>query len=236
MVSSPGRHVMWFMFVLLGLYLVTPILSKFVQNATKKEVVLYLILWVITLVIPWLSPYTRLNLNISSPLYYFSGYVGYFLLGYYLHTYRPNFSRYAIILIAIPMVAKFIYTMMDGQRSDELFWYLSIPVMLLSIAYFTTVQKVFDEKKDKPWAYRIVGEGKLLEIISNSSFGIYLIHILSLRWLLWKVDFIVYGLGWIGQMIMTWTLTFLISFLLTWVISYLPYSEYIIGFTSRKKK
>ena len=233
-VSSPGRHVMWFMFVLLALYLITPILSFFVQNATKNEIIFYLFLWCITLILPWLSPYTALNLEISSPLYYFSGYVGYFLLGYYLHTYRPNIVKYAILLIALPLVAKLIYSMMDGQRSDELFWYLSIPVMLLSVAYFTIFQKAFDGK-EMPVLVRVSGGGELLERFSNCSFGIYLIHIFIMRNLLWKVDFIVYGLGWIGQMVMTWTLTFLISFAITWAISYIPYSEYIIGYSSRKK-
>ena len=60
-VSSPGRHVMWFMFALMGLYLITPILSRFIQHATRREVEFYLVLWMITLALPWLEPYTGLN-------------------------------------------------------------------------------------------------------------------------------------------------------------------------------
>lgn len=228
MVSSPGRHIMWFMWALLGLYLITPILSKFVQNASKKEVSFYLLLWCITLALPWLSPYTGLDLGVTSPLYYFTGYVGYFLLGYYLHTYRPNIVKFAPLLVAIPLAAKLVYTLQDGQRSDELFWYLSVPVMLMSVALFTTVQKT---------CIRMGGDNsRLLTLMSDCSFGIYLVHFFIMRHVIWKIDFIVYGLGWLGQLMMTWTLTMIISFVLTLAISYLPYSEYIIGFTNRKKK
>lgn len=224
-VSSPGRHVMWFMFVLLALYLITPILSKFVQNATKNENIFYLFLWCVTLILPWFSPYTSLDLSISSPVYYFSGYVGYFLLGYFLSVYKTSLIKYVPILLIVPIVARLIYTLLDGQRSDEIFWYLSLPVMLMSIALFTLIQRIFANSAEK----------KIIKKISDSTFGIYLVHIFIMRSIIWKVDFIVYSLGWYGQILLTWSLTFLLSYAVTYIISMIPYSEYIVGFRTKHK-
>lgn len=239
-VSTPGSHVMWFMFALSGLYLITPVLVPFLKMATKQEVEFYLLLWVLALAIPWLEPFTGLRMGVSSPLYYVSGYVGYFLLGYYLHNYRPNIWRLFPLFIAIPLVVKFGYYLYGRERSDELFWYLSIPVMLMTVGWFTLIYKLFDEDVDGKVSRRITkvtsGGGILwLQRVSDCCFGIYLMHIFVMRKVLWKIDFLTNGLGWGGQILTSWLITWIISFALTWAISYLPYSEYIIGFTSRKK-
>lgn len=160
-VSKPGSHVMWFMFALSGLYLITPVLVSFLKKATKKEVEFYLLLWVLSLALPWLEPFTGLRLGVSSPLYYVTGYVGYFLLGYYLHRYRPNIGKFFPLFIAIPVVARFGYNLYGGARSDELFWYLSIPVMLMSVGWFTFMQNLFDE----------TAGGKTSRLMTNTAMG-----------------------------------------------------------------
>ena len=227
-VSTPGRHIMWFMFALLGLYLITPILSKFVQHSSKKEVRFYLLLWCATLAIPWFSPYTSLDLDITNPLYYLQGYVGYFLLGYYLHTYKPNIAKYAFFIIALTFGARLAYSLMNGERVYDLFWYLSVPVMLESVAIFAYVQKRIENLH--------LGNCRLLSLLSDCSFGMYLVHIFIMHKFLWKSETILYGFGWGGQILITWLLTLLLSFAVTYAISYLPYSEYIVGFNNRKKK
>lgn len=43
--STQGNPVLWFMYTLIGLYLLSPILSRWLTNSSKKEVVFYLGLW-----------------------------------------------------------------------------------------------------------------------------------------------------------------------------------------------
>lgn len=87
--SAQGDGVLWFMYTLIGLYLVAPIISKWLDAASKREVELYLLLWVITLCYPILKLFVGINEGNTGVLYYFSGYIGYFVLGYYLRKY-PN--------------------------------------------------------------------------------------------------------------------------------------------------
>lgn len=227
--SVQGHGVLWFMYTLAGLYLFAPMISPFLLRTSKMELLFYLLLWSITLCYPWLRMIVCIDESSTGVLYYFAGYAGYFLLGYYLHTYHTSTPIGVLpFLIIIPLGILLLYKGLGGDGSlYDLFWYLSIFVAVMSLALFEGASRLPIVKKM---------EGAILVELSNCCFGIYLIHIFIMRYLLWKVDFIVYGLGWIGQMVMTWTLTFLISFAITWAISYMPYSEYIIGFTSRKKK
>lgn len=228
--SAQGHGVLWFMYTLAGLYLLSPIISAFLVKASRLEIRFYLLLWVVTLCLPLLSLILDVNSTTTGVLYYFTGYVGYFVLGYYLHKYKANIRPFIlVVMIVIPLILLFIhrYYGFNGDFYD-LFWYLSITVATLCVALFTGVQKVT--------GYLQIHENRLLTEFSKACFGIYLMHIFVMRRILWNIDILTYGLGWVGQLLTSWLVTLIISFVLTWLISYLPFSEYIIGFTNRKKK
>ena len=105
---------------------------------------------------------------------------------------------------------------------------------MMCVGWFGLIRCICNKQKVNILTNKCGGY-KFLTTFSNLGFGIYLMHILVMRYFLWRSDFIVYGLGGIGQIIMTWGLTLAISFLLTYAISYLPFSEYIIGYHHKKK-
>lgn len=82
--SAQGNPVFWFIYILLGMYLLAPILSPWLAVANRKEIDFYLCFWAVSLCYPILRLFVDINLSNTGILYYFSGYVGYFLLGYYL--------------------------------------------------------------------------------------------------------------------------------------------------------
>lgn len=230
--SKQGHGVLWFLYTLAGLYLLAPIISPFLEKASRRELSFYLILWSIALCFPILANVVDVDSGPTGMLYYFSGYVGYFILGYYLHTYKPQIPFYMIpLMVVIPIIclllAKMFYDK-DGILSDY-FWYLSIFVAMMCVAWFDGVKRFVSKCK--------FGEGGslILQKLSDCCFGIYLVHIFIMRYILWNIDAIIYNFGGIGQIIFTWVLTFAISFALTWAISYIPYSEYIVGFRTKRK-
>lgn len=227
--SAQEHGVLWFMYTLAGLYLLAPVISPMLQRASEKELRFYLLLWGITLCYPWLRMAVGVNDTSTGILYYFTGYAGYFLLGYYLHTHHTSTPLWMLpLLIIIPLGCLLCYKGFGGNGSMyDLFWYLSIFVALMSFGWFEIIRRSRRLMK--------IGCGNLLTISSNCSFGIYLVHIFVMRYLLWKVDFIVYGLGWVGQLVMTWFLTILLSLAVTYAISLLPFGEYIVGFRTKRK-
>lgn len=79
--GAQGNGVLWFMYTLMGLYLIAPIITPFIEKATRKELEFIIGLWAITLLWPYLMIVLSVNTGIDSILHSFSGYGGYFILG-----------------------------------------------------------------------------------------------------------------------------------------------------------
>ena len=215
-----GDGVLWFMYALMGLYIITPILSSWLSTASKKEVEWILFLWSISLIIPPLGCFLHVNKIDSDCLFfYFSGYIGYYILGYYLHHYvKTNnlgvISCFIIIPLALAAIVK-----LSGMNVDfyQYFWYLSIPVAMMATFWFLIGKRTILYQVSKP-----------ISNISNYSFGIYLVHIFVMHRIVWKWSF-VSQYGSVLQIIITTILTFSISYLIVFIISKFPFSKYIIG-------
>ncbi len=225
--SAQGHGVLWFMYTLIGLYLVAPIISKWLDSASKREVELYFLLWVITLCFPILKLFVGINEGNTGVLYYFSGYIGYFILGYYLKKYPESISLKKLIIpdiiaIIAPIAFKVMHIEIDFY---SMFWYLSIFVALLCTTIYVLINKIKIKKR-----------GGIVELISNLSFGIYLIHIAVMRFFIWELDFIININNYILQWITVVVLTFIISCSIAYVISLLPFGDYIIGYKKQNRK
>ena len=70
-------------------------------------------------------------------------------------------------------------------------------------------------------------------MISNLTFGVYLMHII-VRNVLWHIPFIK-GHGCIVELSLTIMLTFVISLGLSYAISNLSFAQYIIGFKNKNE-
>ena len=113
-------------------------------------------------------------------------------------------------------------------RFYDMFWYLSIFVAMMCAAWFMLVKKM-------DFVYnRMSTLHRYIVMISDCCFGIYLVHIFVMRSLLWRWA-IIQDLNGIVQIGTVTVLSFVGSLLITWLISYIPRAEYIIGFKQSKK-
>lgn len=215
--SAQGHGVLWFMYTLVGLYLLTPILSKWLKNTSKREIEFYLFLWTITLLYPYLKLILKINESDTGILYYFAGYAGYFLLGYYLYRYYRFKVWHAVAALAVYVV---IPAILYGGHYEfdfySLLWYLSLPVATMAFCWFVLMNKLPD--------FHI----KIIEKASTLSFGVYFMHIFIQREVLWHVDMIC-NLPGVIQIVALALSSLAISYFLSWLISKLPFSKYIIG-------
>lgn len=228
--SAQGNPVLWYMYTLMGLYLIAPILSRWLSVASHKEISFYLSLWGISLCYPIISLFADVNISQTGVLYYFTGYVGYFVMGYYMKKYSKSISFKLIlpataIAIVAPVVCKLMHLHVDFY---EMFWYLSIFVAIQCICWYRIIEKLCAKCCTHGHINNLITE------LSNLSFGIYLIHIFVMRYILWHCDFILSIRSYMLQTVITAILTFLISAIVCYIISFLPKSQYIIGYTQRK--
>ena len=231
LLSIPFSHqfgILWFMYMLTGLYLLAPILSPWLRQTGKRELEFYLILWAITMCYPYIRDYININESHTGILYYFGGYVGYFLLGYYLRFYLEDVSIWkCFLLLLLPLSFATAIKIIEMEVSFyEMFWYLSILVAMMSVAWFMLIKRVDIVYNDASRLHRFI------VLVSNCCFGIFLIHIFIMRSIIWKWTWL-YDMG-MMQIVLVTFLTFIGSFVVTWLISYLPGAEYIIGFRQKR--
>ncbi len=225
--SAQFNGAMWFIYMLVGLYLLAPIISPWLEKSSKRELEFYLAIWAITLCYPVIRGFVDVNEGSTGLLYYFGGYAGYFLLGFYLRRYTPAIPLVVCcVLIAFPFVAG-AYCKLRGINVDffDVFYYLSILTVCAAIGWFVLLQRVVPSPNSANLSNRIA-------MVSNYCFGIYLAHIFVMRSILWRWS-VFQELGGGIQIIATTALTFAGSILIAWVLSILPFGAYLVGFKNK---
>ena len=219
----------WYIYSLAGLYMFAPIISKWLDNSTQKDVQYYLILWMVTLVMPYISIFIPdsylVNGDFYNPLYSFGGYLGYMILGYYLKTYAININGKKLMLIFVVTflsccIQPVLYYMKKIYAIDipESNAYLKIDTMMMAVSLFVLLRKINYQKTI----------GSIISFIAPLTFGMYLIHGFIIHYIVspytYKTNFPLFII-----VLLTAIFSFGISFLCVYLLSKLPFKKYIIG-------
>lgn len=173
-----GHGHMWFLMDLMGFYLLAPILRKICEDI--RILGYFLFLWVFSrfllenalAFLNWQTLSYRLTLLRLSML---TGFIGYFLGGYFLNKIRirPRVRTLiygAGILAVVSMILlTFRYSEMRGEYVEEWLLPSSLTALVFSIAVF-----VFFANFQAPHAVR--SKSRLLVKISNLTFFVYMAH------------------------------------------------------------
>ena len=180
---SHKENHMWYIYLLIGLYLYLPIFSAWVEKASEKAKLWFLVAWGITGLLPYyyqfVSPYIwgGCAWNSFNMFYYFAGFNGYLLLGHYLRNHDWSWSK--TLSVCIPMfLAGYMVTFFGfrhmtalPQCTDEMlelfFTYNSLNVIMMTIPFFLIAKKV-----------KVRSEliQRMLANLTVCGFGIYMIH------------------------------------------------------------
>ncbi len=208
----------------MGIYLVAPPLQVWLARCTERELRFYLTLWAVTLLVPYLrlldERFASLVRYDGGCLYYMFGYLGYALLGYYLRRY-VNIARvtwrHAAAFLAVALLPWALY-MVRSIPHDVIQDRLSLNAAMLAACYFLALKRLRLSLRWKALCYDF----------ASHSFGIYLVHILVMRYLLWRIVAPM-RLHYALQIPLVVILTALLSYLAVRLISKLPGSKYIVG-------
>lgn len=168
---------LWYIYVLLGLYLITPIIKIIMKNSSKNLIYYFLILWFINgPIINLLDHLFNLNIFFDFAI---DDFIGYFILGYVLRiTNFSNKALYSIYTLAIIcLFITFYGTYYDTVNNDGTFvgfyyHYVSPNITIISIAVFLLVKNLNIES---------LKINSIIQFISSKTFGIYLIHVVFLK-------------------------------------------------------
>jgi len=222
---------LWYIYMIIGVYLYVPIITPWIKTAEKKHFYYYFVIWIIS------SFYGYLHLiydgiwgeafwNKSTIVQSFIGYSGYAVLGAFIKLHLKENNLYILGIVSyiagtsVTMFGYF-YRREEATTTEEIevTWrFDSTNVALASFGVFLLLRKV--ECKNK-----IIT--KIFNDLALKSYGMYLIYIFFIH--LFGYIFDAPKQNPISGTFVVAILTFISSYSVIKAISYIPYSQYIVG-------
>jgi surface polysaccharide O-acyltransferase-like enzyme len=222
--QSGAYYHLWYVYLLVGLYLLIPVLAKFVQHATEREIVYFLVIWIVAMLLgtPYLSIF-----NTAIDVHNFTGYAGYLVLGHYLAYKRFDFRGLPFVaaLVFVAMAAFVSWGTYHLQVKDhdlKTFFYEPVGPFVAVLATCVFLAAKYTKVKLNP---------KVKSIFDNAgkyTLGIYLSHALALNIFdLNDINFTVFN-PWFSIPLIAF-MCFLLSWLLVFGMSKVPVMKYLVG-------
>ncbi len=171
---------LWFLYLLVGLYLATPVLRVLVKNLDHRRFRYFLALWVVgTFAIPFVNAFGGLGFN--ADVFIFVGWAGYYLLGIYLlQTQVSSRVLYACLvggLVATVVADGLVPAVLGANFMGFFHQPLNFTLVLASAALFLILMRTTANQtgNNHPTFNRGVSW------ISQNTLPIYLLHIMVLE-------------------------------------------------------
>lgn len=225
-----GHFHQWYLFMMIGLYLMTPILKKFVSKANADSVLWFIILslvfqFMVPLSNAFINHYTDTSNLVKNYLGLFRmdfvcKFTTYYILGWYITNINiKKKNRCLLYMIGfIGLVTTILGTQVfhdainASNKKNPFYSSISINILVYSVGMFIFLYYFL---KDIKFNARI---NAYIKLFSNLTFGVYLIHpmILTILDKLLTTDIVLL------KIIMDWFLASAISFLIVYIMSRIP--------------
>lgn len=232
-----GHYHMWFLFMIVGLYMIVPFIKKIVESPALTKYFLALAL-VFAFIIPQARDIASVfnktliaeifNAGVKMNLSFIGGYTCYFILGHCLHT--IEFSKktrciiYALSAFGFASTAlgcSFI-SIYNNKPNQILCGNFTLNVMLQGVGVFVFFKNLIDTLKISERMQSIIAK------LSKYSFGAYLVHALIIE-VLNKIGLNTMSFNPVLSVISISAIVFVISFVVSYVCNHIPVlNKYIV--------
>ena len=167
----------WYLYMLIGLYLVTPFLQKMVKSFKLTDYKYFIIIClIIPSLLPVLSTYLPISFNYNFTLALFPICVGYYVSGLYLSKVPldKKYRNLAIIFCLIFLVLFASSMIIPYVNSSKISYHLDtwnyITTVIPSLSLFYLIRYYFENCNFKSKTTKVIS------LFSSLTFGIYLLH------------------------------------------------------------
>lgn len=225
---------LWYIYMLIGLYLIIPIISSWIVQASQKELKTVIYLWLFSTLLPYIeliAPFLGYqgngdnmgilgvcDWNSYGSFYYLSGFIGYLLLGYYLVKYPLKWSWNKTLLVSsllfivsyLITLYGFIWTQKNYPEEFsflEIIWsFTSLNVAMMTFAIFIVFQKLKLDQSNKR------------KTVAGLTYSIFLCHFFFVQ-VAYDIIYPAVKIPAILQIIEIAIIAFLLSMGITWIMS-----------------
>jgi surface polysaccharide O-acyltransferase-like enzyme len=182
--AGPYVHF-WYVYLLVGLYLITPLVRVLVAHADWRLIKYFLILWFVgTGIVSLLTLSATIRPQavwFEDNVFILTGIIGYFVLGAYMTRLRVRPT-----LLYVGLIGSSVFTMLGtyfvirilGEAYSQFFLTaISFNVILASITLFLVLAAIPSQAIET----KIPRGNKVLKVISENTLPIYLFHIIVLE-------------------------------------------------------
>ena len=177
--TGPYNHF-WFLYLIVGLYLLTPVLRVLVAYIKRRTFSFLMILWFVgTAIVPLLGLFSDYSLNAN--VFIITGWLGYFLLGaYFLKTRVRPIILYTIMTLGYTwtIIGTYLIVGTIGEHVSQFFYdAASFSMIGASVALFLLLSMVSSHTLEE----RFPRGNRVLRLISQNTIPIYLFHVMVLE-------------------------------------------------------
>ena len=216
---------LWFLYMIIGLYILVPLIRVFTTYATKKQYhYLFILYFLFGSLLPLLQGVLILvddRLKISFSIKELMGFAGYFILGYYLFRYdlSHRVKKWIYVLTGLSVVFQIIGTFLVsckmGKANELLYGNFRPNVAIQAVAVYVFIKDYFINKDFSERTKRII------ILFSKYSFGMYLVHDFF-NIVFSRIGFTVTAINPVIAIPLRSIVTFILSFAVIWVLARIP--------------
>lgn len=182
-VQGPMYYHLWFIQMILGLYLATPILRVYVRHANQSNLTYFLGVWFVTVsILPIIKRFAGVEVGVD--IVVTTQYVGFFILGYYLR--NVTLEKRYVLPVLLTIILSVVFTQvithqltrsMDGTFDNFFVLNDSFNLVIAAICLF-----VFLKSLDYDLLFAKLPFLKfIIMTVSSCSLGIYFIHVMIIE-------------------------------------------------------
>jgi surface polysaccharide O-acyltransferase-like enzyme len=166
---EPFRAHLWFLYTIITLYFIQPLLKIILDKTNKTVKIILLIIWFILCFLSMFNTFIATKTTLLS-------YIGFFILGKYISEYIKNndikkYNKIIILLIIISFLSSIYLNYKASIKFDmfyNLFFAYRTPFIIISsILFYILIFNLFSNK---------TSPNKIITTCQDLSLGVYLIH------------------------------------------------------------
>lgn len=227
-----GAYVhLWFLYLLVGLYLVTPLLRVFVKFLDWKRFKYLVTLWFVgTVTVPVINVFGGFDFNPA--IFVFTGWMGYYLLGVFLQKIKVrNWILLFTTVLGIvgAVLGAYVSTALIGESVTTFFHdSLSLNLIVASVSIYLLLTSVSSSQIGN----RYNKVNSVLEWVGQNTLPIYLMHYILLESLMFGFFGFTLNAATISPIVgipLLTATTFGLTALTVYVLKKVPLAKFLIG-------
>ena len=216
-----GHYHLWFIYLIVGFYLLLPLLRLWVKDKNIKYVRYFIFLAIVfgflfPQIVEMVSYISNIFDNVKTVLNYVgmnyvSGYLLYFILGWYLRFYEIKNKKIIYLLGILSIIYQISMTYILSTHFNatvQTYNNISLNILFQSVMVYVYIKDKCSTSKN--------GDNKFINLISHFSLGIYAIHACII-----DILYLLFGTLGISSSIIGIPLLFFVSFGISLFISFM---------------